>query len=149
MKSKGLYAAGILILLGMAVFAGCGKKDSPLQASSDSALILTTLANSGYTHEEAFGGTDDGTTTPQGFTWSSGGWAVAAWDTLKPVRFARHITRKMRTVKIDSLNAEKTRAWVTITHDLAGNFYDNSSYPYDPYKTYIRPIDDDKWVRHV
>jgi len=149
MKGKGWYALGAVIILGMLILSGCGKKESPLQASSESALILTTLANSGYTNEDAFGGTNDGTDVPQGFSWGSAGWTVPGWDTLKPVRFARHITRNLRTVKIDSLNAEKTKAWVTITHDLSGSFYDNSSYPYDPYKTYIRPIDDDKWIRHV
>lgn len=148
MKSRWWFVTEVLIVLGMAALCGCGKKESPLQASSDSALILTTLANSGYTSGEAFGGTDDGTQTPKGFTWSSAGWTVPAWDTLKPVRFARHITRNLRTVKIDSLNADKTKAWVTITHDLSGQFYVNND-PGNPYQIYIRPIDDDKWVRHV
>jgi hypothetical protein len=148
MKGKWLYAAGFLIILGMMALTGCGKKESPLQASGDTAQILAVMAQSGYASADGFGGTNDGTTTPLGFNWGSGNWTIPGWDTLKPVRFARHIDRNLRTVKIDSLNAGKTKAWVTVTHDLSGNFYVNSD-PGNPYHIYIRPISDDKWVRHV
>ncbi len=148
MKGKWLYLIGTFIVLGMVALAGCGKKESPLQASSDTAQILSVMAQSGYTGSDAFGGTNDGTSSPQGFTWGSGGWTSPGWDTLPPVKFARHITRNLRTVKIDSLNAAKTKVWVTVTHDLSGNFYVNKD-PGNPYQIYIRPINDDRWVRHV
>ena len=148
MKGKWLYLIGAFIILGMVALSGCGKKESPLQASSETATILSVLSTSGYTKGDAFGGTNDGTSSPLGITWGYSGWTRPGWDTLPPVRFARHITRNLRTVKVDSLNADKTKAWLTVTHDLSGNFYVNSD-PGNPYHIYIRPIDDDKWVRHV
>jgi len=148
MKGKWLYLIGAFIILGMVALSGCGKKESPLQASGDTAQILAVMAQSGYAGSEAFGGTNDGTTTPQGIVWGPGGLGFNAWDTLPQVKFARHITRNLRTVKLDSLSGDKTKAWVTVTHDLSGNFYVNSD-PGNPYHIYIRPIDDDKWVRHV
>jgi len=145
MKGKWLYGAGVMILLGMVALTGCGKKGSPLQASSDSGMILTLISASAYTSGDGFAGTNDSTTTPQGFTWGSG---ITSWDTLARVRFARFFTGNKRSVKIDSITAGKTKAWVTITHNISGGFYDNSSFPYDPYQTYIRPLND-QWVRHV
>jgi len=148
MKGKWLYLIGAFTIIGMVALSGCGKKESPLQASGDTAQILAVMAQSGYAGSDAFGGTNDGTTTPQGIVWGPGGLGFNSWDTLPPVKFARHITRNLRTVKVDSLNANKTKAWVTVTHDLSGKFYVNA-HPGDPYSLFIRPIDDDKWVRHV
>jgi hypothetical protein len=148
MKGKWLYLIGAFIIIGMVALSGCGKKESPLQASSETGQILSVMAQSGYASADGFGGTNDGTTTPLGFIWGSGNWTIPGWDTLKPVRFARHFDRNLRTVKIDSLNAGKTKAWVTVTHDLSGNFYVNKD-PGNPYQVYIRPISDDRWVRHV
>lgn len=148
MKGKWLYAAGVLVILGMVALTGCGKKESPLQASGETAQILAVMAQSGYAGPDAFGGTNDGTTTPQGIVWGPGGLGFNSWDTLPRVAFARHITRNLRTVKVDSLSGNKTKAWVTITHDLSGNFYVNKD-PGNPYQVYIRPISDDRWVRHV
>ena len=145
MKGKGLYGAGVMILLGMVALSGCGKKASPLQASSESGTILTVISSSVYTSGEGFSGTNDSTMAPQGFTWGSGGLGITSWDTLARVRFARWFTGNKRSVKIDSITAGRTKAWVTITHDISGNFYvQDSGGP-----IYTRPINDDKWIRHV
>ena len=61
MKGKWLYLIGAFIILGMVALSGCGKKESPLQASSETATILSVLSTSGYTKGDAFGGTNDGT----------------------------------------------------------------------------------------
>lgn len=146
MKVKWLSVAGGLILLGMVMLTGCGKSSSPVQASGETGAILTSVASSVYTDTAAFAGSNDNTPTPQENTWSAGG--LGGWDTLKPVRFARWYTGNTRSVKVDSITANKTKAWVTITHDRSGLFYDNSD-PGNLNHIYIRPINDDKWVRHV
>lgn len=148
-KGKWLSVAGALIILGVAALTGCGKSSSPVQVSKDVGEIISIINSSGYTDSVGFGGTNDGTNTPQGFAWGRGGGTLPDTTFLQPVRFARWYTGNTRSLKIDSLTANRTKAWVTITHDLSGNFFDNSSFPFDPFKTYIRPITDDRWVRHV
>lgn len=146
MKANWLTLTGAFLLLGLVILAGCSKSSNPTQANAESGAVLAAVSASVYTNADGFGGTNEGSGTPQGF---NGMWGNTQWDTLKPVRFVRWYTGNTRSVTVDSINASRTRAWVTVTHDLSGNFYDNSSFPYNPNMMRIRPIADDKWVCHV
>lgn len=131
MNSKVLMIA---VIAGIFAIAGCSKK-SPTGASEE-AMIAEYVAISPYTSGDGFGGTNDGSSTPRGFSESGPDTSF-----LPPVRFARHITGNKRTIKVDSISGNRRKAWVTVYHDLTGWFYVNSD-PGNPWRIYIRPLSD-------